>query len=129
MRYCVILTRKSMKNHFNQVLPLMAAMVLGIMLGGCGAINATPINEINASPANFDGKEVMLHGVVKDTTRLPLLNTKSYVLKDDSGEALILTEADLPRMNEEISVKVKVANIAIINGESLGTTVTEISRR
>ena len=109
-------------------LPPMVAVVLSVMLSGCGAINATPINEINTSPANFDGKEVLLHGVVKDPTRLPLLDTRSYVLKDDSGEILILTAADLPKINEEISVKVKVANIAIINGESLGTTVTEISR-
>jgi hypothetical protein len=32
-------------------------------------------------------------------------------------------------MNEKITVRVKVANIAIINGESLGMTVTELSRR
>ena len=115
--------------YFSFLPPMVAAIVLGVMLGGCSAINATPINEINIAPANFDGKEVMLHGVVKDPTRLPLLGTKSYVSKDGSGEILILTEADLPKINEEISVKVKVANIAIINGESLGTTVTEISRR
>lgn len=118
-----------MNKRFGLLPPILAAMVLSIMLSACSPINATPINEINTSPANFDGKEVMLRGVVKDPTRLPLLNTKSYVLKDDSGEVLILTEADLPKMNEEISVKVKVANIAIINGESLGMTVTEISRR
>ncbi|MGH8762885.1 MAG: hypothetical protein ACREUR_06585 [Nitrosospira sp.] len=102
---------------------------IGFMLGGCGSINATPINEINTSPASFDGKEVMLHGVAKDPTRIPLFSMKSYVLKDDSGEITILTEADLPKVNEEISVRVKVANIAIINGESLGVTVTEVARR
>ena len=35
----------------------------------------------------------MLHGVAKEVTRMPLFNLKSYVLKDDSGEATILTEA------------------------------------
>ena len=99
------------------------------MLGGCGGINATPIREINTSPANFDGKEVMLHGVAKDATRIPLFNMKSYVLKDDTGEIMVLTEGDLPKTNEKLTVRVKVANLAIINGESLGTTVTEISRR
>lgn len=115
-----------MKNRFAQI---VGAAVIGIMLGSCGAINPTPINEINTSAANFDGKEVMLHGVAKDPTRIPLFSTKAYVLKDDSGEITILTEADLPKMNEKITVRVKVANIAIINGESLGMTVTEISRR
>ncbi len=56
----------------------------------------------------------------KIPTRIPLFNTKAYVLKDDSGEITILTEADLPKMNEKITVRVKVANIAIINGESSG---------
>lgn len=108
---------------------VLAIATAGVVLGGCNSINATPISEINASPANFDGKEVMLHGVAKEPTRLPLLNLKSYVLKDDSGEIAILTEGDLPKTDEEISVRVKVANIAIINGEPLGTTVTEIARR
>lgn len=115
-----------MRNCLAQV---VVAAVIGILLGGCDAINATSINEINTSPANFDGKEVTLRGVAKDPTRIPLLNTKAYVLKDDSGEVTILTEADLPKMNEKITIKVKVANIAIINGESLGMTVTELSRR
>ncbi|GAB1719461.1 MAG: hypothetical protein NTAFB09_11920 [Nitrosospira sp.] len=109
--------------------PAMAALALAVILSGCGGINPTLINEINSSPVNFDGKEILLQGIVKDPTRLPLLGTKSYVLKDDSGEILVLTQADLPKMNEKISVKVKVANIAIINGESLGTMITEISRR
>ena len=108
---------------------LLAVSATGALLGGCNRISATPISEIVTSPANFDGKEVMLHGVAKQPTRLPLFNMKSYVLKDESGEITILTEADLPRTDEALSVKVKVANLAIINGEPLGTTVTEIERR
>ena len=107
---------------------LLVAWAVGVLLGGCSATNVTPISQLNASPANFDGKEVMLRGVAKDVTRMPLLNLKSYVLKDDSGEATILTERELPKMNEEIRVKVKVRNFAIINGESLGTTFVEVER-
>jgi hypothetical protein len=107
---------------------LLVAWAVGVLLGGCSATSVTPISQLNASPANFDGKEVMLRGVAKDVTRMPLLNLKSYVLKDDSGEATILTEHELPKMNEEIRVKVKVRNFAIINGESLGTTFVEVER-
>ena len=103
------------------------ALAALILLGGCSA-NATPISELNSSPENIDGKEVTLRGVAKDVTRIPLFNLKSYVLKDDTGEATILTERELPSMNEEIHVKVKVGNIAIINGESLGTTLIELER-
>ena len=107
---------------------LLLAWIGGVLLGGCSATNVTPISQLNASPANFDGKEVMLRGVAKDVTRMPLFNLKSYVLKDDSGEATILTERELPKMNEEIRVKVRVGNLAIINGESLGTTFVEVER-
>jgi hypothetical protein len=107
----------------------LAGLAMAVLLGSCSANNATPISELNSSPANFDGKEVMLHGMAKDVTRVPLFNLKSYVLKDDTGEATILTERELPKMNEEIHVKVKVGNIAIINGESLGTTLMELERR
>lgn len=108
---------------------IVLGVAAGIVLGGCGGINATPIRDIIASPANFDGKEVTLHGIAKEATRIPLINMKSYVLKDDTGEIMVLTEGDLPKANEKLTVRVKVANLAVINGEPLGTTVTEISRR
>ncbi|MEO6825621.1 MAG: hypothetical protein ABI167_13010 [Nitrosospira sp.] len=117
-----------MKDVFARIV-LVVAVAIGCLLAGCGAIDATPINEINTSPANFDDKEVMLQGIAKDPTRIPLLDMKSYVLKDESGEITILTKAELPKVNEKISVRAKVANIAIINGESLGMTVTELARR
>jgi hypothetical protein len=112
--------------QFLQAAFLVAAF--GILLGGCDHLRAIPVNEVNTSPANFDGKEVVLHGMVKELTRIPLINMKSYVLKDESGEIAILTDHDLPKSGQELSVKVKVQNLAIINGEPLGTTITEIER-
>jgi hypothetical protein len=112
--------------QFLQAVFLLTAF--GILLGGCDRLRATPVNEVNTSPANFDGKEVVLHGMVKELTRIPLINMKAYVLKDESGEIAILTDHDLPKSGQELSVKVKVQNLAIINGEPLGTTITEIER-
>ena len=103
-------------------------VVVATALSSCG-INATPVGEIIKSPVNFDGKEVTLHGTVKDQTRIPLVNVKSYVLKDGSGEITILTDGGLPKTDEKLTVKVKVQNLAIVNGESLGMAATEISRR
>ena len=118
-----------MKANANQFIRIVfLAFTITVSSTGCHRIVATPINEVSESPANFDGKEVILHGVVKEPTRIPLINLKSYVLKDDSGEIAILTAGNLPRTNEELSVKVKVENLAIINGEPVGTTVTEVVR-
>ncbi len=110
----------------------IASLVLTIMIALPGSqVNAsdiTPIQDINTSPANFDGKEVKLEGIAKEATRLPLLNLKSFVLEDASGKITILTEAELPRMNEAISLRARVESIAIIKGESIGMTVIELER-
>lgn len=86
------------------------------------------IKEINESPVNFDDKEVKLKGIAKTPTRLPMVNLKSYVLEDKSGEITVLTELDLPKMNEEITIRVKVKSLAIVKGEAVGLTVFELER-
>ena len=104
-------------------------LMLAILLAGhVNAEEIVSISEINTSPANFDGREVKLRGVAKSPTRLPLVNLKSYVLEDKSGEITVLTELDLPKMNEEITIRVRVKSLAIVRGEALGLTVTELER-
>ncbi|HBV21978.1 MAG TPA: hypothetical protein PKM20_06540 [Nitrosomonas sp.] len=109
--------------------PLVACLFILLSLAGfVHASGITAIHEINTSPANFDGKTVTLKGVTKDPTRIPVIDLKAYVLEDISGELIILTGSDLPRMGVEITVRVHIENLAIIKGEALGTTVVELQR-
>lgn len=105
-------------------------LILAILLLGnhVSADDIVSISQINESPVNFDGKEVKLKGIAKNPTRLPLVNLKSYVLEDSSGEITILTESDLPKINEEITIRAKVNSLAIVKGEALGLTVIELER-
>ncbi len=105
-------------------------LMLAILLTGFPAVadKITPIKEINDAPVNFDGQEVVLKGTPKNPTRIPLVNLKSYVLEDSSGEITVLTESDLPKMNEEITIRAKVKSLAIVKGDALGLTVTELER-
>lgn len=105
----------------------MPFMLLSVALP-VHASGITAIHEINASPANFDGKEVTLRGITKDPTRIPVIDLKAYVLEDNTGEIIILTGSDLPEMGIEITVRVRIENLAIIKGEALGTTVVELQR-
>jgi hypothetical protein len=41
---------------------------------------------------------------------------------------MILTESDLPKMNEEITIRAKVNSLAIVKGEAVGLTVIELER-
>ena len=114
-----------MKKWLVQMMLILAMLATGYpVLAG----EITPIQEINTAPVNFDGKEVMLRGIPKNPTRLPLVNLKAYVLEDSSGEITVLTELDLPKMNEEITIRAKVKSLAIVKGDALGLTVTELER-
>mgnify|MGYP001445114977 CR=1 FL=1 len=58
-----------------------------LLLAGCDALpyGVTPIKDITAAPANFEGKEVKLKGKVASVTKVPLLDLKAYTLRDDTG--------------------------------------------
>ena len=110
--------------------PVQIALSLIVLLIGFSAHadEITPIKQILDAPVNFDGQEVVLQGVPKNPTRIPLINLKSYVLEDSSGEITVLTEAELPKMNETITIRARVKSVAIVKGEALGLTVTELER-
>ncbi|MCB1937113.1 MAG: hypothetical protein KDF59_14360 [Nitrosomonas sp.] len=88
----------------------------------------TPVQEVTTSPAHFDDKEIILRGTTKNPTHIPVIELKAYVLKDESGEITILTSNALPPLDVEITVRVRVENLAIIQGEAIGTTVIELKR-
>ncbi|MCE7913331.1 MAG: hypothetical protein DYH15_01360 [Nitrosomonas sp. PRO4] len=115
-----------MKNLLTQMIYML--VILLIVYPVSSADEIVPINAINTSPVNFDGKEVRLKGIAKNPTRLPLIDLKSYMLEDTTGEIMVLTESDLPRMNEEFTVRVRIKSLAIINGEALGLTAIELER-
>lgn len=115
-----------MKKLLMQIMFILAVFLLAG--NQASADDIVSINEINESPVNFDDKEVKLKGIAKNPTRLPMVNLKSYVLADKSGEITVLTELDLPKMNEEITIRVKVRSLAIVQGEAVGLTVFELER-
>lgn len=59
---------------------------------------------------------------------MTIVLTGIHVNADHSGEITILTKTDLPQMGEEISIRARIDNIAIILGQGLGLTVIELER-
>lgn len=105
-----------------------AALTLAILLAGCD-LGTARIGEVTQGGASFEGREVVLRGTVTGVTKLPLIETKNYRLKDATGEITVWTTADAPREGEEIVVRGRVESIAIVSGESYGLAVKEIERR
>lgn len=108
----------------------LAAALLACMLAGCDAlgIGFTPIKDIIASPARFEGEEVKVAGVVSNVTKIPFVEVKAYVLRADGAELMVTTEGPAPAIGEKVSVRAKVENTAIVGGRSLGVRLAEIER-
>jgi len=107
-----------------------ASLLLAAMLAGCDAgSGASPIGDIAKNPNSFEGREVKIHGTASQMLKLPFADTKSYQLKDASGEIVVWTTAAMPADGEELVVRGKIENIAIISGQSLGLSLKETERR
>ncbi|MGA0023840.1 MAG: hypothetical protein ACO3F9_04250 [Burkholderiales bacterium] len=118
-------------NKNNDLIVFWTALLIAVLLlAGCDALGlgVTPIREVTTAPANFEGKEVRLKGRVLSVTKLPLLDMKAYTLRDDSGEITVLTQGELPAVNDTVGVSGKVSSAVIIGGQSLGLRVEEVRR-
>lgn len=103
--------------------------ILGLALAGCDRLQpATPIKDILAAPATFEGKTLKLKGKVRDITKIPLVDIRAYTLADDGGAITVTTEGALPAQGAEMSVQVSVESAAIIGGQAIGLRARELQR-
>lgn len=100
------------------------------LLAGCSALpfGYTDIGDIVAAPAQFEGKEVKLKGTVTGALQVPVIELKSYTLRDDTGEIAVLTRTNVPAAQQTVAVTGVVRSLAIIGGQSLGLRVEETGR-
>ncbi len=106
------------------------ALLAAALLAGCDYLpfGYTPIKAIVAAPTSFEGKEVKLKGRVKDITKLPIVDLKSFMLQDGTGEISVTTRGNLPAVSDNVALKGTVTSMAIIGGQSMGLHVKEIKR-
>lgn len=105
-------------------------LMVTCVMAGCSLFDFgfTQIGEIVKNPSQFDGKEVKVRGKIVDVVKLPFLETKMYMLKDDTGEVLVITGGEIPAMGSEARVKGTIENVAIIGGQGLGLHLKESQR-
>ena len=106
------------------------AAALLALAAGCAqiGIGVTNVADIKRSPAAFQGKEVVLKGTVREVTKLPIVELKSYVLADSSGEMTVTTKGAPPAKGDKLIVRGEVASAAIVGGHSFGLHVGERER-
>ena len=102
------------------------AIAVVLTLAGCDYFGFTPIKDISATPAQFEGKEVKIKGRAVDPVQL--LSLRSFTLKDDTGENTVTTNGALPPAGAEVAVRGTVKSAVIVSGKSIGTRVEETQR-
>jgi len=109
---------------------LLLLFALLLTLSGCDNLpfGYTPLGEIARTPGRFEGKPVKVRGEVVSITKIPLVEFKSYTLRDETGEILVLTEGDLPPLEETVAIKAQVKTMAIFDDQSFGLRLVEIEQ-
>ncbi len=117
------------RQRFSMVFVLLG-LVVSLVLTGCERLEFgyTKIGDLLKNPSQYDGKEVKIKGKVTDVMKLPFLETKLYMVKDDTGEILVITSATTPGMGTEVRVKGVLDTMAIIGDKSIGLHLKESQR-
>lgn len=109
---------------------LVSALLMASMMAltGCDYLpfGYTPVKEITAAPAQFEGKEVKLKGRVANILKLGAI--KAYTLQDDTGRVMVTTDGQLPAENTEVTLKGTVKSALIVGGAAIGQRVEETKR-
>lgn len=104
------------------------AFACAIALAGCDYLpfGYTSIKEITEAPARFEGKEIKLKGKAEGATSL--LGFRAFLLRDDTGEIMVVTTGELPASGASVALKGTVKSAMIIGGSSVGLRVEETKR-
>ena len=79
---------------------LIFVLIVGVV--ACDSLFPTAISDIQENPRHYEGKEVLVSGVVVDIYSIFLL--KGFIVKDKTGEIMIVTKRTLPKKNATVKI-------------------------
>jgi hypothetical protein len=113
--------------NFLVVLALILTLSLLAVTAGCAG--TTKIGDLQANPAQYEGKEVDIKGTVGETFWLAILSQGAYQLGDGSGTIWVVTTQPSPQKGMQISTRGTVSTAIILGDRSLGTVINETQRK
>ena len=112
--------------------PVARTLLASCLLAGCQYLpfGYTPIGDIVARPAEFEGREIKIHGQVNDVSKIPIIDVRIYVLKDDSGSIPVIpaSSSTLPAVGQKVAVRGHAESAMILGGQSFGLTFREVEK-
>lgn len=109
---------------------VVLVVVLFIFLSGFDflPIGYFTVFEIRSNAEKLDGKEVKIKGTVTSLNKIWGVSSKIFKIKDKTGEIYVITQGNLPNMNETITIKAVVDNALIVAGKNFGVHLKENKR-
>lgn len=104
-----------MRSHARRWIGCLAVAVL--LAGACSGLFPTRIEDIHASPREFDGRQVTVKGTVTEIVNL--LFVKYFVVRDETGEIPVVTERVLPAKGETVTIRGKVQEAFALGDQRL----------
>ena len=82
---------------------ILFLVVVLFMTLSCGRLFPDKIGDIRSNPRKYAEKEVTVSGRV--TEALSLIAFKYFVIRDNTGEIIIITSKPLPAVGEQLTVR------------------------
>lgn len=106
---------------------LTTALMLALTLAACaGSLRDLRIADIQDNPGRFQDRMVRLNGVVTSSWGIPLVPFRLYKIDDGSGEVTVISQGSrIPARGARVSVRGRVEDVAVLNGQALGLHIRE----
>ena len=96
---------------------LFCICVIVLAIVACESVVTTPIKKIIENPRDYNGKSVTISGEVTEIFSLFVI--KYFVVKDKTGEIVVVTERPLPKQGSKIKMKGTVEEAFSIGDKQL----------
>ena len=106
-----------------------ARLLSCLVLLGCDQSPTTPIRAVVAAQAQLAGQVVSVQGVVTDATRVPVADIKLYSLEQDGVRIVVVTQGELPPLQQTLRVNGRVLAPSVVNGIPVRPRMAETLRR
>jgi hypothetical protein len=111
------------RNRLGVIVKKSMIGIVVLALAGAGLflyftrVASTPIGNILKDPRVYEGKELTIAGTVTDRTSLIVV--KYFLLRDGTGEIMVVTDKTLPSVGSHLRVRGKAREAFSIGQEQL----------
>mgnify|MGYP000867278662 CR=1 FL=1 len=106
---------------------LFTALMMAASLTACaGSLRDLRVADIQDNPGRFQDRMVRIDGVVTSSWGIPLVPFRLYKVDDGTGELTVISQGSrIPARGAHVSVRGRVEDVAVVNGQALGLHIRE----